>query len=393
MRVAIVGAGIGGLTTAIALARRGLEPRLIERSLVLEEVGAGIQLSPNAVRVLEALGLREAMAESMVEARAIHIRRGQDGREILALPLADARQRWGAPYATIRRADLQSLLVDAVRAARLPLDLGHALVADECRLPATDEAPRLVLDTPAGRMEAEADVVIGADGLWSSVRRAMGQTSAPVFQRKRAHRAILPIADLPRDIDPTVTGLWLGEDAHLVHYPVSSGRAVNIVAVVRDEDAAQGWSRPSADGEVAGAFARWTRPMRDLIAAAPGFQSWPLHDRPPDRAWTRGRTALLGDAAHPMVPFLAQGGAMAIEDAAVLAARLTETSAPLPVRLARYAADRQPRTARVQTEARANGDRYHWGTARSAARDLGLTLLGAQRMLARYDWLYRWCPP
>jgi salicylate hydroxylase len=393
MRVSIVGAGIGGLTTALALARRGVEPSLCERSTVLEEVGAGIQLSPNAVRVLEALGLGNAIAASMVESRAIQIRRAQDGREVLTLPLADARQRWGAPYATIRRADLQALLVEAVRAAGVSIDLSQALSAQETELPATDEPARLVLDTPAGAITREADVVIGADGLWSTVRRAMGMTSQPVFQRKRAHRAILPIADLPRAIDPTITGLWLGEDAHLVHYPVSSGREVNVVAVVRDDNAAQGWSRPSEGGEVAIAYARWAKPVRDLIAASSAFHSWPLYDRPPDRAWTRGRTALLGDAAHPMVPFLAQGGAMAIEDAAVLAFRLVDPSVPIPVRLARYAADRQPRTARVQTEARANGERYHWGTTRGTARDIGIALLGAQRMLGRYDWLYRWSPP
>lgn len=393
MRVAIVGAGIGGLTAALALSQRGLVPFLVERSPVLEEAGAGIQLSPNAIRVLERLGLGEALRRTMVESRAIIIRRGADGRDIMALPLGNARSRWGAPYATIRRADLQAALVKAVAEAGVEMTLGQTFSNEGARLPSADSPLHLETESALGARAFEVDAIIGADGALSSVRARMGLRTSLTFQKKRAHRAIVPRERVPRSIDAGVTGLWLGEDAHLVHYPVSSGSALNVVAVVRDDNTAQGWSRPSNGGEVAVAFARWAKPIRDLIASAGDFHSWPLYDRPPDTDWTRGRVALLGDAAHPMLPFLAQGGAMAIEDAAVLASRLSEDSGAVAQRLARYAADRQPRTGRVQSEARANGDRYHWGAAKSAVRDLGLSLLGPERMLARYDWIYRWSPP
>lgn len=393
MRVAIVGAGIGGLTTALALSQRGISPRVVERSPLLEEAGAGIQLSPNAMRVLERLGLAADLRRTMVESRAIIIKRGADGRDILALPLGNALARWGAPYATIRRADLQAILVKAVTEAGIDIALGQTLSPEGSRFANADSPLFLETESQSGALHIEADAVIGADGVWSSVRARMGLRTNLTFQKKRAHRAVVPCERLPRSINAGVTGLWLGDDAHLVHYPVSSGSAVNIVAVVRDDNTAHGWSRPSHGGEVAMAFSRWAKPVRDLIASATEFHSWPLYDRPPETEWTRGRVALLGDAAHPMVPFLAQGGAMAIEDAAVLAARLSEDSGSIGQRLARYAADRQPRTGRVQSEARANGDRYHWGSTKSAVRDFGLSLLGPDRMLARYDWIYRWSPP
>jgi salicylate hydroxylase len=388
--VAIAGAGIGGLTAALALAQRGFAVTVLERAAILEEVGAGIQISPNAMRVLAGLGLEKALGAWMVEPQAIVVRRGRDGAEITRMPLDDARERWGAAYGVIHRADLQRILYEAATrhdAIAVTLDARLTEAHQE------GDAVALTVDRGTGVSQLTAAVAVGADGLWSTMRTAAGFDAAPVFAHRRAFRTVIPFRELPAHLRAPVTTLWLGHHAHLVHYPVLAGDALNVVAVVRDEGETPGWSEPDDSGALAQPFAGWWGELREVLTQPRDWRSWPLFDRPRPGPMAAGRVALLGDAAHPVLPFVAQGGAMAIEDAAVLAAALGGRRGDMTDRLAWYADARASRVARVQRAARRNGHLYHWGWPHSAARDAGLRLMGGRALLARYDWIYRWTPP
>jgi salicylate hydroxylase len=384
-RAIIAGAGIGGLSAAIALARIGWDVAVFERAPVMEEFGAGIQISPNAARALSSLGALEAVERRASAPDAIRIRRARDGADLALLPLKDAVRRWGAPYLVIHRADLQRALLEC--AAALP-GISLAGGAEVAGVASDADGVSVELKRGALATRERADLLIGADGLRSIVRELVGfggRGDAP-FAGRVAYRATA--ADAPRRFRGNEVGLWLGPNAHLVHYPLRSG--VNIVAVVEvswrgaEEDAFDG----AADTAVLDrAFAAWAPDARALLAAAGGWRAWPLHHRPPIPAWSAGRVALLGDAAHPMTPFLAQGAAQAIEDAAALGAALA-VNPDVEAALAAYSARRAPRAARVQREALEQARLYHMRGPLAAARDLGIRMLGPRRLLARYDWLY-----
>ncbi len=384
--VLIAGAGIGGLTAALALARKGVAVALFDQAERLEEAGAGIQLSPNATRILVALGLANWLAPAIVVPTAIRLRAGRTGRDIATIPLgAVAQERYGAPYWVVHRADLQQALLDAVTSeARITLTLGtkverftvdgggvHAKVAD--------------FAVPSAR------ALIGADGLWSGLWRQLGNSAPPFFPGRTAWRAMMPAAELPpADAEPIVN-LWLGAGGHVVHYPVRAGAAVNIVAVAADSSSnaksSTSWTTAATRDEVLARFpsAGWIPAVRDLLAAPSQWQKWPLCERGPSPLWGRGPVTLLGDAAHPMLPFLAQGAAMAIEDAAVLSDAWDPDDPTAALR--RYERARQPRTAQVQRAARRNDLRYHLGPPASLVRDAVLRVLGGERLLAQYDWI------
>jgi salicylate hydroxylase len=386
--VAIAGAGIGGLTAALALARRGFSVAIHERAERLEEAGAGIQLTPNALNVLFDLGLGPALEASMVRLDAVLIRQGTTGRLIQRLPLDRCQARWGAPYGVIHRADLQAVLLGAVqRESTVALHRGQAVAT------ASQNAGGVALRFVAGQADTEADILIGADGLWSSIRGSLGRSEPPRFAGKRAWRAVIPIGSAPDLLQGKATGLWLGERAHLVHYPVRGGRELNLVAVTRDRDAGPGWSTPQGVASLLPHFTDWDGRIRSLLGSVAEWRTWPLFDRPADSTMAEGRIALLGDAAHPTLPFVAQGGASAIEDAAELAVMLAAPgNGDAAARLQAWSESRLPRVTRLQAEARANADRYHWHWPLSAARDLGLKALGGARLLARFDWIYGWKP-
>ncbi|MDQ0393933.1 FAD-dependent monooxygenase [Labrys monachus] len=385
--VAIAGAGIGGLTAALALARRGFEVTVFERADVLEAAGAGIQLTPNALNVLFGLGLGPALEAPMVSVDSIFVRRGSNGRLVARLPLEAFAHRWGTPYGVIHRADLQAALLGAVEAeAGITLHYGDAIDAAE------QDGSGVGLRFASGRRE-RMTALIGADGLWSSVRRSLGRIEPPRFAGRRAWRTVIAMTDAPPLLQGRATGLWLGAHAHLVHYPVRGGSQLNLVAVTQDGDSAPGWSTPQDTRRLRPHFAGWDPRIRALLAACPDWRTWPLFDRAADAAMAEGRIALLGDAAHPMLPFAAQGGAAAIEDAAVLALALAAPGEDdIPARLALYSARRLPRVTRLQAEARSNGERYHWSWPFSAARDLGLAAMGGRKLVERYDWIYGWTP-
>jgi salicylate hydroxylase len=387
-RALIAGAGIGGLTTALALSRADFEVTIFERVAALEAFGAGLQLTPNATRILADLGVLDPIRALATEPQRLRILRGRDDAELAELNLAASVRRWGAPYLIIHRSDLQGELEAAVaNRANIDLRLGVELAGVDERAGAV--AVRLQRGPLS--LEETGDVVVGADGLRSRVREGLGVDGAAMFSGRFAFRAIVAANDLPaRWLAPEVT-LRLGPRAHLVQYPLRGATMLNLVAVIdsgwRDEKSDHPWDGAADRPTLERAFADWSRETRALISAARDWRAWPLFHRPPIARFARGRVALLGDAAHPMVPFLAQGASQAIEDASALARRLGEAE-QVEAALAAYSRDRVARASRVQREALAQGRIYHMSGPLGLARDLAMRALGPERLLARYDWLY-----
>jgi salicylate hydroxylase len=387
--IVIAGAGIGGLTAALALTRAGYRVVVIEQAARLEETGAGIQLSPNAMRVLSELGLTERLRPHAVAPETIRIIKAKTGRDTVRIPLGtEAEQRYGAPYWVIHRADLQGVLAAAIEeSADITLRLG-AHVED---FALHQHGVTVQTRTEEGLRDQQGAALIGADGVWSTLRARLGDRRQPRFAHRSAWRAIVPAARVSSELREPLTCLWLGRDAHLVHYPIKGGAMINVVAIVRDEWHGEGWTAPGKPADLLPRFARFAPAARALIGLPESWQKWALFDRAPQRIRAQGPVTLIGDAAHPMLPFLAQGGAMAIEDAAVLARHLEQNEDPAPA-FRTYERARAARVARVQREARRNSSRYHPAGPLGFARDVLLRTMGGERLLHRYDWLYDWKP-
>jgi salicylate hydroxylase len=387
-RALIAGAGIGGLTAAIALARVGFDVAIFERAERLEEIGAGLQLTPNATRILDKLGLLERVAQRAIAPRAIRIFRGRDGDEIVRLPLR-ARERWGGPYLVLLRADLQSALVERI-AAEPGIKLNLGLEVAGCGQ--DDASASLGFARNAIRMAESGDVLIGADGLKSVIRERLGfgGREAARLSGRVAFRTTIAASEAPGWCAEPDVSLHLGARAHLVHYPAGDAR-INIVAVVesrwRERRGEDPWDGEADRGALEAAFARWSKEARALIAAPVSWRAWPLRQREPLRELAIGRIALLGDAAHPMLPFLAQGAGQAIEDAGALAESLA-SAAEITQALATYSGRRAPRVARLQRESEAQARLYHLAGPIALARDLAMRAMGPERLLGRYDWIY-----
>jgi salicylate hydroxylase len=389
-RALIAGAGIGGLTAAIALARCDFDVVIFERATALEEIGAGLQLTPNATRILDKLGLLETVERRALAPRAIRIFRGRDGAELARLPLK-ATERWGAPYLVLRRADLQAVLAERV-AAEPPIALMLGMEAGGVNQDETGVT--LGLKRGDIRLAERGDLLVGADGIRSIIRErlGLGARDESKFAGRIAFRATIAAKDAPpRCLEPDVS-LHLGAKAHLVHYPVADGAHVNVVAVIesgwRDGPNDDPWDGEGDRAALTKAFTRWSKEARSLIAAARELRAWPLLSRPALAEMARGSVALLGDAAHPMLPFLAQGAGQAIEDAAALAESLGAVTEVMEA-LAVYSRRRAARAAQIQKESEAQARLYHMAGPVALARDLGMRVLGPQRLLRRYDWIYR----
>jgi salicylate hydroxylase len=392
--IVVAGAGIGGLTASLALAAQGFRVVVLEKTERLEEAGAGLQLSPNASRVLIELGLQPRLAGRAVMPDAISIMSARTGGEIIRLPLGeDAGLAAGAPYWVVHRADLQAALQAEVNDnPDIELRLG-------CQFEdVAGHAKGLTVVQRRGntRQQELALALVGADGIWSTVRQHLFPEVQPQFSGLIAWRGTLEATALPREHAAPRVQLWMGPNAHLVAYPISGARQINVVAVVSGTWNRPGWSAPGDANEIKSAFASspWPATARMLVGAVDDWRKWALFTVPDGGEWTDGAIALLGDAAHATLPFAAQGAGMAIEDAAVLAKCLGQSQhdggPTIAAAMQRYARLRRSRVSRVQRAARQSGHIYHLSGAAALARDLAIKAIGPRRMLARQDWIYDW---
>ena len=384
----IAGGGIGGLAAALSASRAGWDVRLFERASAFSEVGAGIQLGPNVVRVLHRWGLADALKAAAAFPDRLQVRSAISGETLGALRLGGAMvERYGAPYATLHRADLQGLLLAAVQQTGTKLHLGRPLQSFH-------QTAEAVMVRAADGAEMECDALIGADGLWSGVRQQLLGDGPPRSTGHLAYRVIVPQAQLPQPLRSQHVTAWLGPRMHLVQYPVRCGEWLNVVAIVEGRQAgnADEWDHHANTAGLQAALAGSCTPLRDLVQALDGWRLWALHDRPPLQGAHQhalGRVALLGDAAHPMRPYLAQGAGMAIEDAAELERVLAQALDPafdVPLMLQRYALNRWQRNARVQARALRNGQIFHADGVVRWTRDVSMKVLGEK--VLDMPWLY-----
>ncbi|WP_051630539.1 FAD-dependent oxidoreductase [Afifella pfennigii] len=373
MRIAVAGAGIAGLTAALTLARAGSQVTLYERSERLEEVGAGIQLSPNASRLLIAMGLGEPIRAIAFAPQCLRLGDGRKLRQLASLPLGDwAERRYGAPYLLVHRADLQDVLTAAIgEEESVRLRLGKAVTDIE---PQADSISFLA----EGQRE-EADLLVGADGLRSAIRRRLlhGREAAP--SAYVAWRATIPMEAAPEWLPRDGTCVWMGPGWHMVHYPIRRGARLNLVAIERPIDRTVRPTLPGGAREIAA--------LVGLVDEVTQWLPWTLSTVDAEGPWTGERTVIIGDAAHAMLPTAAQGGAMAIEDAVALAWAISRPG-PLAERLSAYVEARRKRIAAVAAMAQANLRVYAMFGPAAQARNLVLSSLPGALLMRRQDWLY-----
>ncbi|WP_036726313.1 FAD-dependent monooxygenase [Patulibacter minatonensis] len=370
MRVAIAGGGIGGLTLAIALREQGVEVDVFEQADELREVGAAVALSANGVRELHRLGMEDGLAAISTESSALFIRDGLSGATVAHDPLGPTyREAFGAPYYGVHRVPLLQLLADRFGPEHVHLGRSCAGVEHD------DDGATLRF---ADGASVRADVVVGADGVHSRTRRALGLGSDAVFSGTVGYRGIVSVEELPSLPDPDAIQFWAGPGAHLLHYAIDGGRAVNFLAVVRVPGwTSDTWREDCTTADALQAFAGWHPAVTEMVGAPENGARWALHDHDPLDTWHDGRVVLLGDAAHAMLPHNGQGANTTIEDAATLAALLADADPQDPVpAIEVYEALRLPRTARVQAWTRRAADLLHArDDAGVAARDAGLSNL------------------
>jgi len=385
MRVLIAGGGIGGLAAAAALLRHGIDVEVYEQAKELKEVGAGVQLAPNGTRVLYALGVGDELKRLSCEAQGKEIRHWKTGETWKLFDLGPVSiERYGFPYFTVYRPDLLGVLADAVR----------RLKPDAIRLGSrctgfTQDADGVSLQLEHGA--AKGDVLVGADGVHSQIRQALFGADKPQFTGVVAWRGIVPMERLPRHMARTVGSNWVGPGGHIVHYPLRAGRLMNFVgALERSDWRIESWSARGTKEEISADFRGWHEDIQAFVSEIDTPYKWALMVRAPLERWTVGRVTLLGDACHSMLPMLAQGAIMAIEDGYVLARALAGYD--VATALQRYEGARLERTTRTVEGSAANIHRFH-NPALADPRE-GRAFIdrewASQRISERYDWLFRY---
>ena len=387
--IIVAGAGVGGLSAALALAAAGRYVIVLERAAALAEYGAGLQLGPNATRRLAKWDALDRMKELATAPEAVDIRDGGDGALIATVPVGESESRWGSVYLLAHRADLLTALSEA--AARNP----NIEVRLGCGLEGWHETIDGVVAHIEGRPDLHGAALIGADGLRSRVREGLRLASpdGPRYSGRTAWRTLLPATAAPAMFLRPRTSLWLGAGAHLVLYPLRQASVLNAVAIVEDEwsdlDVADFWSSHGDAAFLASRFQGWAREARNIIASAPEWRRWPLYVRKAVDRWSRGRVTVLGDAAHAMAPFLAQGAAQAIEDADALGLAFKAHPDNETAALGHYQRARAGRAKRVQRASYYQGVVYHLSGPAAVARNMTMRALGPSGLARASDWIYR----
>lgn len=383
--ILIVGSGIGGLTAALCLAKQDFNVSLFEQAPKFVEAGAGIQLSPNCTRVLYHLGLEQALRQQAFLPQGTQFRHWRSGAVISESDLGDAAvQRYGAPYYHIHRGDLLRVLADAAAAEpNITLHLGAKVTGVEnnsagVQLSVNDQS-------------IAGDVLVGADGIHSQIRRSLWGDEEPNFTGNVAWRVLVPVERLPKNLIRPMSTAWWGPGKHFVHYYVRGGSLVNCVCVVEKEGwEVESWTTPGDLAELQNDFSGWHSDIAQLLSHADqgSLFKWALFDRAPMPQWGQGRITLLGDACHPTLPFMAQGAAMAIEDAAVLAGCLSQGGggATIESKLQAYEALRRPRTASIQTGSRRNAKVFHLSGVKAWLRNRAVRAAGSRTMNKLYSY-------
>jgi 2-polyprenyl-6-methoxyphenol hydroxylase-like FAD-dependent oxidoreductase len=381
-QVLVVGGGIGGLATALALSRKGIPVQVLEQAPEFKEIGAGIQLGPNVFRMFEVLGLTKEMFHWSAFPEGLEFRDSITAETIIDMKI-DKRfhDKYQAPYAVIHRADMLNVILAACQKSNLiKLSTSQKVVSID------DDGSAITAKTETGETYKGA-ALIGCDGLWSTVREKVVGDGKPVVSGHIAYRAVLPTADWPKEYRLPKMIVWCGEKTHLVHYPLRRGELFNLVVVFHSDRYEEGWDTYGDPAELHSRFADKCEPVRTLLQKVNAWKMWVLCDRPAIKNWTKGRITLLGDAAHPMLQYLAQGGNMAIEDAVCLANQIEASGNNYEAAFKKYQELRYLRTARVQLMARVFGEIYH---ASGVNRELRNKLLSDWSRDGSIDmsWLY-----
>jgi len=381
-QVLVVGGGIGGLATALALSRKGIPVQVLEQAPEFAEIGAGIQLGPNVFRMFEVLGLTEQMFHWAAFPEGLEFRDSITAETIVDMKI-DKRfhDKYRAPYGVIHRADMLNVILDACKTSSLiKLATSRKVVAID------DSGSGVTVRTETGETYKGA-ALVGCDGLWSTVRAQVVGDGKPVVSGHIAYRAVLPTADWPKEYRLPKMIIWAGDKTHLVHYPLRRGELFNLVVVFHSDRYEEGWDTYGDPAELHSRFADKCEPVRTLLQKVNAWKMWVLCDRPAIKNWTEGRITLLGDAAHPMLQYLAQGGNMAMEDAVCLANQIEASGKNYGAAFKKYQELRYLRTARVQLMARVFGEIYH---ASGVNRELRNKLLADWSREGAIDmsWLY-----
>ncbi len=382
-QVVIVGGGIGGLAAALALARVGIRTQLVEQASEFKEIGAGIQLGPNVFWMFDVLGLTDAVSALAVFPNNLIMMDSITGEEVTRIPLGEAfRRKFKHPYALIHRADLHNVLLEACRRSDLiRLDASQKIVAVD------DTGDGVVAHSESGKAYRGA-ALIGADGLWSTIRQIVVGDGKPNVAGHITYRAVLPTLEMPEQFRWRDMVLWAGEKVHLVHYPLRTGELFNLVAVFHSDRYEEGWDSYGDPTELHERFAKTCEPVRALLDKIESWRMWVLCDRPPIKEWSRERVTLVGDAAHPMLQYLAQGAGMSIEDAVCLADCVVAMQGDYASAFRAYQQTRYLRTARVQIMARVYGEFYHASGVAKELRNMMLSARTPGDAMAGMEWLY-----